>query len=209
MGCGVPAGKVALLLKSLYGLKQSGFIWWSTLSEILEKNHFCQCDAEPCCWIYNRAGCRISLILHVDDGLIFSNDFNAALKVFSRINADLKHTINEKPADWYLGMRLGQEIDETNSKLNACTLSQEAYIKAICLSNGISDDVSHAPVRTPCTDIKLSRAMSPDEPDSAMLVKQRKYMANVGALLFLTRSLHFSSRFLCCWSTWNICENPR
>ena len=35
LGCGVPPDKVAKLVKSIYGLHQSGKIWWDTLPKLL------------------------------------------------------------------------------------------------------------------------------------------------------------------------------
>ena len=45
MGIHVPEGHVALLKKSLYGLKQAGAVWWATLSGALVDLGFKQCDA--------------------------------------------------------------------------------------------------------------------------------------------------------------------
>ena len=48
LGCGIPPNKVARLVKSIYGLHQSGNIWWGTLSKVLRNNGFIPTDAESC-----------------------------------------------------------------------------------------------------------------------------------------------------------------
>ena len=104
-GCGIPDGKVCLLQKSLYGLKQAGWIWWQTLSAVLAKHDFVQSDAEPCCWIRRKNNTEIRIILHVDDGLVTSTCDAERVRVFESIGKELAHQFNPKPADWYLGCK--------------------------------------------------------------------------------------------------------
>ena len=184
-GIDIPEGKVALLKKSLYGLKQAGNIWWATLSEQLVKCHFQACDAEPCCWVYNRKGLMISIILHVDDALVTSNDMVAARKILKKIDGTLKHTIDAKPASWYLGMKIDQFIS-SSGVLDSVKLSQNSYIEQLCKSNGVVVGKGRS-VKTPCNPIKLSKASNSTDESVDTLKRQAKFRANVGALLFLTR----------------------
>lgn len=180
-----PVGKVALLRKSLYGLKQAGNVWWATLSEQLIANHFVPCDAEPCCWIYNRGGVRISMILHVDDALVTSNDMVKARKVLKDIDDVLHHTMDDKPASWYLGMKFDQEINSAGV-LTSVVLSQKSYIEQLCKQNSVEVGKGR-PIRTPCTPIKLSKEMYATDFSPATLKSQAEYRSTIGALLFLTR----------------------
>ena len=152
-GVDIPKGKVCKLKKSLYGLKQTGFIWWQTLSTCLRDHGFKQCDAEPCQWIYNQDGKYAVIILHVDDGLIISNDHVWLKEHMASISKVLKHAVNEEPADWYLGLKMKQEI--TDNTLNAVVLSQPAYISQLCTSNGIAEGTKI--LSAPCTDNKCQR----------------------------------------------------
>ena len=55
-GCGPVSGKVVLLNKAVYGLKQSGRAWYQLLSSTLVEWGFEQCLVDPCmfltdsCW---------------------------------------------------------------------------------------------------------------------------------------------------------------
>ena len=81
--CGLPEGYVVKLRKSIYGLKQAGHVWWQTLTEQLHNFGFKPCDAEPCLFIYNDSqGNFIKLILHVDDGLVITNNEAALHEIF-------------------------------------------------------------------------------------------------------------------------------
>ena len=195
-GCGIPDGKVCLLRKSLYGLRQAGWIWWQTLTSVLEKHGFVPCDAEPCCFIRKHGNTEIRIILHVDDGLVVSNNQAECDAVFASIRKTLAHSFNTGPADWYLGMKIQQTIE--HGILVAVTLSQKAYIEQICKRNGIALDKHSGGVRTPCTQTKMTiedcpkvnsnaRGKHASEHDKKVIAEQAKFRANVGALLFLCR----------------------
>ena len=186
----IPEGKVALLKKSLYGLHQSGWVWWQTLSTSLRANGFKQCDAEPCCWTYNNNGVHIWIILHVDDGLVITDNNAVCSAVMKSVNDGnkspiaLKHTVNKEPADWYLGMKIDQEV--VNGTLVSCTLSQNAYMKQACKANGV-DINGKSSVHTPCTEIKLRKSDAPKIVTNDIAKQQEKYRSNVGIFLFLAR----------------------
>ena len=189
--CGIPPGKVALLRKSIYGLVQAGFVWWSTLSGVLHRHGFRQCDAEPCCWILKMDdGYECYATFHVDDCLFCSTDHNRTIEVFGKINQELKHAIEPEPADWYLGMRMDQELK--NKELQSVTLSQTAYCEQICKANGVSIVPSKHPdskqiVHTPSTGTKLSVVDCPKVVTRSVAQSQEKFRSNVGAILFLAR----------------------
>ena len=131
----------------------------------------------------------------MDDGLITTNNQPFCNDIFASINKTLKHTFNKEPADWYLGMRIDQNI--VQGRLESVKLSQHSYMEQICKQNGIScDDINTSAhgkqlqprsICTPYTEKKLHRADCPKEITPLVLEQQAKYRANVGALLFLTR----------------------
>ena len=184
LGLGIGKDNVCLLNKSLYGLKQAGARWYATLSAELRKHGFQPSDAEPCLWIYNHNGVKIWMIYHVDDALFMSNDTAKCDQILASINKRLEHTVNKEPADWYVGMRIEQEIQ--NGKLISATLSQEPYIKQICKSNGIAID-SKASTHVPATQDKLTKLDCPKFSTEHTKAMQAKFQSNVGALLFLAR----------------------
>ena len=184
LGIGVPEGKVAFLQKSLYGLAQAGHVWWSTLTTQLRSHGFKPTDAEPCCWIYRHNGTEIQLILHVDDGLLTTTNLAECAKIMGSINKQLKHTVQKEPADWYLGMKISQEI--SNGRLDAVTITQQSYMEQICKSNGV-DINSKVTVHSPCTDKKMSRQDAPATITPEIRKQQEKFRSNVGAILFLAR----------------------
>ena len=59
-----------------------------------------------------------------------------ARKVLKKIDGVLKHTIDDKPASWYLGMKIDQVINSAGV-LNSVKLSQKSYIEQLCKANGV------------------------------------------------------------------------
>ena len=185
LDCGIPEGYVARLRKSIYGLKQAGHVWWQTLTTELHKHGFKPTDAEPCILICKEGEKFAAVIYHVDDGLLISNDNSWADRKFQSINKTLKHTVNDKPANWYLGMKIDQHI--VDGELVGCKLSQPAYIEQLCKKNGIAD--SSRAIKTACSPTKLSKKQCPrpEQINKDLRKKQELFRANVGALLFLAR----------------------
>jgi hypothetical protein len=184
LGLGIEDNEVLLLNKSLYGLKQAGYVWWQTIQNQLAKHSFKPTDAEPCLFRHRKDGLEIDIIMHVDDMLITTNDEKRMKELFAKVNTVLKHTINDKPANWYLGIKIEQEI--ANGKLQSCTLSQPAFVEQLCKGNGVVPP-KRSRVCVPCTPTKLSRRDCPDDPSPDVVKGQVKFRSNVGAILFLAR----------------------
>ena len=73
--CGDLSGKVVLLNKSLYGLKQAARSWFDLLVSTLKSNGFEQCKSEPCVLrlLDSNSKVRMILAVHVDDMIVAGN----------------------------------------------------------------------------------------------------------------------------------------
>ena len=87
---GVKSDEIVRLGKNIYGLKQAGHIWFSTLPGTLcaPAVGFTTCDSEPCLFKYDQNGLKIQDLFHVDDGIITTNNKAEMLKVFAEVNKE-------------------------------------------------------------------------------------------------------------------------
>jgi hypothetical protein len=84
-GLKCPEGKVLLVKKSLYGLKQSGREWYIVASRGLESLGFSSCFSEPCLFVTPDRGLIVGL--YVDDMLIIGADPKRVQDLVERIAA--------------------------------------------------------------------------------------------------------------------------
>ena len=66
-GVNCPTGCCVKLLKSIYGLKQSAYLWGNDLAALLESLKFRRCVGDPCLWIHDSADGYITISTWVDD----------------------------------------------------------------------------------------------------------------------------------------------
>jgi hypothetical protein len=75
------------LLKGLYGLKQAARIWYKTFTDILRKFGLQQSHYEPCLFFGTRGNQQIFLLIHVDDGINFTNSKELYADLISHLAA--------------------------------------------------------------------------------------------------------------------------
>ena len=112
-----------LLKKALYGEKQAGKLWNDLCNNILIDMGFERCGVAPCLYIYNNDGIVIYLCIHVDDGLLCTNNiksFEEFKKIFT-LKVD-KITIVQ-PLIKYVGIQTN--YDRNNGYI---LCNQSAYI---------------------------------------------------------------------------------
>ncbi|MBW0523649.1 hypothetical protein O181_063364 [Austropuccinia psidii MF-1] len=80
-------GKVMRLNKAMYGLKQAGYCWWQHFRSVIESVGFKAEELDQCVYKCTRNDAIIYVRMHVDDGVIFSNNESE----ISRLKADLMH----------------------------------------------------------------------------------------------------------------------
>src|ERR1700722_14419906 len=114
-------GKVCLLKKSLYGLKQSPRQWDKRFDSFMVKANFNRCEYDSCVY-YKKANGPTYLLLYVDDMLIAAKD----KAHIGEIKSQLKLEFDMKDmgvARKILGMEISR--DRKEDKL---WLSQENYV---------------------------------------------------------------------------------
>lgn len=67
-------GRVCILKRSLYGLKQAGNVWNRELNSALSKIEFKQLKSDYCCYIWRRKEGLTVMVVWVDDILSASTD---------------------------------------------------------------------------------------------------------------------------------------
>jgi hypothetical protein len=132
---------VLLLLKTLYGLKQSAFDWYNTFKGVLTGPNlmFKRIESDHAVFIVQHKGSIVYLALFVDDMLIIGNDKAFIAEVKSKLSAHFKMK------DMGITKRfLGMEINRnTNGDV---ILSQCHYIERMLQRFGMQDC---KPVYTP------------------------------------------------------------
>ena len=99
-------GKVCLLQKSLYGLKQSPRQWYKRFDSYVRSIGLFRCEFDPCVYVQSlEDGSRVFLLLYVDDMLIACK----SRKVVQDLKASLSREFEMKdlgPARKILGMEI-------------------------------------------------------------------------------------------------------
>ena len=167
-------GRVCRLIKTLYGLKQSGQEWNNELDQKLKKYKYNRLRADPCAYVQHNNDENFAVItVWVDDLMLFAN--NAELNEQTKRDLQTEWDITDlgKPSKI-----VGIEISRTE---NAITISQKKYIETI-LKNERMFDAN--PVAMPM-DLNMKLEPNPDGTQGgdrsslyACLLSELQFLAN-------------------------------
>lgn len=174
---------VCLLKKSIYGLKQSGRVWYQKMHDSLVNGHgFEAMQGDHC--VYRRddssSGSVIWIALYVDDLLIMGNKLES-VKIFKQ---HLSATFSMKDlgvAQFILGIQIQRDLGA-----GTLTISQGAYIRALTEKFGMSNS---KPITTPM-EVKhgLSHSQSPVTRLECEAMRSTPYMSAVGGIMYAMTS---------------------
>ena len=122
-------GRVCLLIKTLYGLKQAGRKWNIKLDTKLRRCGYTRLRSNPCAYIWHINGEFAIITVWVDDLLLFA----MSIKLMNKMKMDIK-------AKWEV-TDLGEPskiigIEITMSK-DSIVISQRKYIESILKKEGL------------------------------------------------------------------------
>ena len=137
---------VCKLRRALYGLKQSGRLWYQTLKTYMQSQGFQPMDSEQCVFIRHDGSKWQVVILYVDDLLTFSNDANMKAEFTEALCKKFKVEDKGK-LQYYLGINI-------QSHGHTCTMDQRKYVSELLDEFGMNDEHS---VTTP-----VAKAQSED-----------------------------------------------
>jgi hypothetical protein len=144
-GFGDGSGRVCHLLRSLYGLKQSGHEWNEQFDTKMRARGYKRSRADPC--VYTRSGANKTAIITVwvDDLLLFADSADTMAEIKKDIRTKWETTDMGEPSKI-----VGIEITQTK---DAITISQKQNIQRILERQGLTDaNPVHMPL-DPCVKI--------------------------------------------------------
>lgn len=190
-------GKVCLLKKSLYGLKQSSRQWYLTFNDYIQKIGFEMSKYDNCVFIKNVKGSAVGyLLLYVDDMLVSV----ATLEEVQGIKDQLKIQFDMKNLGC-VSRILGMDIVR-NRKEGKLWLTQRDYISRVLKKFQID---SSKPVTVPfAQQFKLSASQSPDTEEGKREMEKIPYSIIVGNIMYtmiytrpdLSYAISVASRFM-------------
>ncbi|HEV7735827.1 MAG TPA: reverse transcriptase domain-containing protein [Chlamydiales bacterium] len=116
---------VALLNKSLYGLRQAGRRWAKKLHKSMTEEGFTQISVEHSLYIRKSKTGTALVAVHVDDMAVAASTGDEIRQVAHDLNKHFE-MVDLGPIKWMLGIAI-----EHNRKLRTISLSQVAYIDSI------------------------------------------------------------------------------
>ena len=123
------SGRVCLLVKTLYGLKQSGREWNRELDQKLRKHGFMRLKADPCAYL-RKSGNNLEIItVWVDDLLLFATSEKLMATIKNDLHSEWEVTDMGEPAKIV--------SIEITWRENSITISQTKYIEAILEREGM------------------------------------------------------------------------
>lgn len=141
--------RIVRLLKSLYGLKESGYEWNKFVDSILIDFGFTRCFSDPCLYFKVSALGLILLALFVDD-LIYAALCAALLDELEAFIRSRVRNIVVGDAEKYLGLEISRD-----RPARTITVRQQQYIEDMAESEGITvADIKPTPANT-TTDLLL------------------------------------------------------
>ena len=172
---GADAGKNAIIVRAIYGLKSSGAAFRKHLGECMSGLGYKPCPADPDLWLKPQAredgtGYYAYILCYVDDVLVVHDD---AQPVLDRIDKFMKLKPGSSEPDMYLGAKL-KKVKLANDVV-AWSISPSKYVQEAVRNceNHVKENFSvdfqllkYAPNPFPINyepEIDVSRELTPDE----------------------------------------------
>ncbi|RFU28076.1 hypothetical protein B7463_g8263, partial [Scytalidium lignicola] len=189
----IPGGKVLLLRKLLYGLKQSGREWHIEASTGLETLGFRPCYSDPS--IFVNADRSLIIGVYVDDMVVMGKDLQAVQKTIDGIAAkwDIK---DMGPVNLILGLQITR--DRPNRTLR---IDQSQYINRMIARFRLQES---KPVTLPASDRNTLIKGS----DQEMEADQALYQEAIGQLGWVAKGTRFDIGFVV-GQLQQQCRNPK
>jgi hypothetical protein len=168
-------GEIWQLLRSLYGLKQSGRNWYKLLRKELTRLGFSVAFYDGYIFFLKRGSSIIILVLYVDDLLLTGNDQPAIDELLELLNT--KFELKRLDATHLLGMR----ITETESGIS---LDQKRYVQTVLDRFGMTDCRG---VTTPSVPRVKPLELSP--------LTCEDYLAAVGCISYLSNTTRLDTSY--------------
>lgn len=174
---GTSSQHVLRLLKTLYGLKQSGRRWYQRLVEILVKNlGFTQCEVDQAVFFKREGKERVVIAVHVDDCTIAATTLEAVARLKEGVRKHVEVS-NLGELHWILGIEVRRDRD---SRIMA--LSQHSYLDSIIRRYGFED---LKPVSIPMDpNVRLSSLQSPSSTSAIAAMRNIPYHEAIGSLMW-------------------------
>lgn len=168
---------VCRLKKGLYGLKQSGRLWYHKLRDVLEGMGFTQIKSDPSIYVFASDDIRIILPVFVDDITMTSR--NRAKMTWVKETLGKVFKLKDLgPTTYLLGIKV-----EYDRPARILRLSQKQYIIDMLTRYGLQDC---KPSPTPMDPgLQLSKTLAPANDEEVEYMKKVPYMSAVGALMYL------------------------
>ena len=171
------SGKVCHLLKTLYGLKQSGHRWYQKLMEILVKRlAFVRSNVDQAVFYRHNGHASIIVVVHVDDCTIASSMLFLVV-AFKREIAQHVEITDLGELHWLLGIEI-----KCDRKHRTIHLSQWSYLDSIIARYNFQDLKL---VSTPMeTSTQLSTSQAPATTLEIAKMRDIPYLEAVGSLMY-------------------------
>lgn len=171
-GFEIDLGKVCLLNKAVYGLKQSGREWYFELHKTLNSLGFEKLNWCNCAYTFKQ---NVALILYVDDMVIFGSDSEKIEYVLSLLRKDFDIKVLGKTRKL-----LGVEFREKDYKVR---IHQQTYIEKLCESyEKYFFSISSLPIAKGAI---YSKNQSPKTQQEIDEMSKYPYRSLIGSLAFL------------------------
>ena len=127
---------IVKLLRSLYGLKQAGELWYKTVKEILTDFNYTCLNHDSCVFIKRNpdTGKVIIVVVYVDDILFIGNDKDEIQQILTHVESRVTAMNTMGEVTRYIGVEISR--DRVNHTIS---LSQQPYIDKIVQSNEVHD----------------------------------------------------------------------
>ena len=145
-----------------YGEKQAGRIWNIKLDNILTGMNFIRCPMMPCLYMWTDGTDTIIATIHVDDGLLISNNSIVFQEFMDVFNTHIRKATLTTDFKQYLKLAVHQEED------GRVSVSQQEYIEAHFSGTGKS-------VTTPMSTSINLRRQAPNVSNESLLPYTGKY----------------------------------
>jgi len=167
-----PRHAALLLYKSLYGLRQAGYLWSAHFHSVMRAMGLVRMKADSCLYISFKH--RLLLLVYVDDLIIAT--LPELMAAFKRKLGDRLSIKDEGQLHWFLSNKIEYDINRGTLRL-----SQTALAKRI-LQSANMEKCNGAP--TPIID-RLYPSPNPATAEEQAFMAKIPYRSIVGALLYL------------------------